>query len=124
MKPADKKNDVLENGTLSNEEIDNTYKDAGEDGTPELISLEELAAIINSVQKALKTQPTNENRKYANLYVNENTFEEWKTLCDENGINYGPRVSMLMKDDIELLKILKILKAALQNKKLKNLDLI
>lgn len=93
------------------------------DDTTESITLEELANIINTVQKTRKTQPSNENRKYANLYVNEDTFEEWKTLCDENGINYGPRVSILMKDDIEVLKILKIIKTAIQTKKLKNFDL-
>ncbi len=44
--------------------------------------------------------------KYANLYVDEGTYEEWKTLCDEQGINYGPRVTILMKKDIEVLKAL------------------
>jgi hypothetical protein len=44
--------------------------------------------------------------KYANLYVDEDTYEEWKKLCDEQGINYGPRVTILMKKDIEALKAL------------------
>ena len=42
--------------------------------------------------------------KYANLYVDEDTYEEWKSLCDEQGMNYGPRVTILMKKDIEALK--------------------
>lgn len=44
--------------------------------------------------------------KYANLYVDEDTYEKWKTLCDAQGINYGPRVTILMKKDIEALKAL------------------
>lgn len=43
---------------------------------------------------------------YANLYVKKDTYLEWKSLCDEQGMNYGPRVTILMKKDIEALKAL------------------
>jgi hypothetical protein len=47
--------------------------------------------------------------RYANMYLDAKTYEEWKELCDNLGVRYAQRVTQLMKGDIPKLKSGKLL---------------
>lgn len=89
--------------------LDEIFKDVESKNLKDilLISPNELIEIIKAGKKALEAKPRKEEYIYANLYVKKATYLEWKTLCDELGVNYGPRVTTLMKMDIKILKAMK-----------------